>query len=296
MISGMIRWFNDRKNAKLDDRYCEQLLESLYRMAMLVEARDPYTGGHLWRVSQFSQKTAEYLGLPIAEIAAVTLGAFLHDLGKVSIPDSILNKKDRLTDQEFAVIKTHPEMGAKLIAGHPLYALIKDAVLLHHEMVNGKGYPHGYVQDQIPLSAKIVGIADAFDAMTSTRPYRKGMSIPEALAIIEQNLGSQFDEKIGKKFIELGKAGAFNDIAGHSESGIPLQVCPACGPTIVISKDQQTGDLVYCRCCSTEAKISSTHPVIQIQTTGKQGGPSALAPTIDHRLLKEIIANHVAML
>ena len=101
-------------------RHQEDLLTSLLVMAWMVEARDPYTGGHLWRVSQFSQLLATRAGLPGADVARITVGAFLHDLGKISIPDHILGKKDRLTDEEYAVVRTHPDVGWRMLSSHPL--------------------------------------------------------------------------------------------------------------------------------------------------------------------------------
>lgn len=119
----------------------ESLLRSLYAMSLLVEARDPYTGGHLWRVSQFSRLIALDMGLESSEVARITLGGFLHDLGKIGIPDSILNKRDKLTDEEYAVIKTHPTIGSRLLSGHPLRDLVDVAVTMHHETPDGRGYP-----------------------------------------------------------------------------------------------------------------------------------------------------------
>ena len=162
----------------------EPMLKTLLVMVWMVEARDPYTGGHLWRVSQFSRRTAEAAGLPPGEVMRVMLGGFLHDLGKIGVPDAILRKPGALTDEEYATIKTHPEIGRRLLAGHPLRGLVEFAVHLHHERPDGQGYPGGMRAGTIPTEARIVGICDAFDAMTSTRPYRQGMPVERALQII----------------------------------------------------------------------------------------------------------------
>ena len=111
----------------------EALLHTLLGLSMIVEARDPYTGGHLWRVSQFSKLLAQQAGLSRRDVALCEIGGFLHDLGKVGVPDAILNKPDRLTDGEYAVIKTHPTVGGRLLAHHPLANLTMDAVVGHHE-------------------------------------------------------------------------------------------------------------------------------------------------------------------
>lgn len=229
--------------------HLEDLLASLLVMAWMVEARDPYTGGHLWRVSRFARLLAETAGLPEADVARVAIGGFLHDLGKIAVPDAILNKKDRLTEDEYTIIKTHPEVGMRLLAGHPLAHLVRVAVLLHHERPDGQGYPQGLAGDTIPQDARRVGLCDAFDAMTSSRPYRRGMPTAKALAIIEENLGQQFDAAFGDHLLRLGRSGALEPIVGHSDEGIPLQDCPMCGPTLVLRRDQSASDRVYCRNC-----------------------------------------------
>ncbi|MDQ6991899.1 MAG: HD-GYP domain-containing protein [Mariprofundus sp.] len=270
-------------------KHIEDLLQSLFVMASMVEARDPYTGGHLWRVSQFSMLLADKGGLPKSEVARISVGGFLHDLGKISVPDAILGKEGPLTDDEYGVIKTHPEVGSRLLAGHPLAALVRGAVLSHHEVPTGRGYPHGLVGDDIPVEAKIVGICDAFDAMTSTRPYRQGMEIGKALNIIEENLGSQFDATFAQLFLQLGRSGQLNGIVGHSEAGIPMQHCPMCGPTIVVTRKHQVGDHLYCRHCGGEAELQKRGGEYHVNSTGQMGGPSDLEPEVDIDLIQELV-------
>lgn len=269
--------------------YVEHLLKSLFVMASMVEARDTYTGGHLWRVSQFSRMLAEDGGLPATDVARIALGGFLHDLGKISVPDAILNKPDRLTDEEYEVIKTHPEVGSRLLADHPLAELARTAVLSHHEMPNGQGYPHRLSGEQINVDASIVGICDAFDAMTSTRPYRKGMCIGKSLGIIQENLGSQFHAEWGQRFIRMGESGHLDHIVGHSELGIPVQECPICGPTIVISRHHKHGDHVYCRSCGGETTVIRDKGGLSIAPTGRRGNRQNLEPEIDNGLLNELV-------
>lgn len=269
--------------------HIEDLLKSLYVMASLVEARDPYTGGHLWRVSQFSRLLAEDAGLPDTDVARIALGGFLHDLGKVGVPDAILNKPDRLTDEEYAVIKTHPEVGNRLLSGHPLAALARAAVLSHHETPDGNGYPQRLSGDGIALDARIVGICDAFDAMTSTRPYRRGMAVDKALAIIEENLGRQFDRMLGERFVRMGRAGVLDHVVGHSEAGIPLQECPMCGPTIVVRHGHRSGAHVYCRHCGGEARVEHDGDVIHVTSTGRKGTPEDLQPEVDTALIDGLV-------
>lgn len=273
--------------------HIDELLRSLYVMASLVEARDPYTGGHLWRVSQFSRLLAAEHGLPATDVARIALGGFLHDLGKVGVPDAILNKPDRLTDEEYAVIKTHPEVGHRLLAQHPLADLARAAVIAHHETPDGKGYPHGLAGQSIPIDARIVGICDAFDAMTSTRPYRRGMPMAKALAIITENLGSQFDATLGRCFVDLGQAGQLDPIVGHSEPGIPLQECPSCGPIIVVRRHQRTGDHVFCRHCGAEATVERSGDQVTIVATGSRGRIEDLQPDADMELINALVDESV---
>lgn len=277
--------------------HAEDLIQSLYVMASLVEARDPYTGGHLWRVSQFSRLLAADAALPGEAVARMAIGGFLHDLGKIGVPDAILNKPGRLGEQEYEVIKTHPEVGARLLAGHPLAQLVRAAVLCHHEMPNGRGYPQGLCGSSIPLEARIVGVCDAFDAMTSTRPYRRGMAKEVALAIIEDNLGTQFDADLGAQLIALGRLGALDPIIGHTDAGIPLQNCPVCGPTIVVRRAHRHADTVFCRHCGGEARIEREGEGIRTVPTGRKGSAGDLQPEVDIDLVGALareVARHVA--
>ncbi|MBS7662702.1 HD-GYP domain-containing protein [Pseudomonas lalucatii] len=267
-----------------------QLLASLLTMAWVVEARDPYTGGHLWRVSRFAELLAGAAGLDPAESARISLGGFLHDLGKIGIPDAILNKRTQLDADQYAVIKTHPEVGFRMLQGHPLAALVSDAVRLHHETPDGRGYPLGLRGDEIPPMARIVGIGDAFDAMTSSRPYRAGMAVGQALDIIEANLGRQFDAALGAHFLQLGRAGALDHIVGHSDLGIPLQTCIMCGPTLVLRRDQQAGEHLYCRSCGGEYRLEDdADGHLLARPTGASGKPDDLAPRADEQLIGELV-------
>lgn len=272
-------------------KHAEELLKSLFVMASMVEARDPYTGGHLWRVSQFSWLLAEHAGLDRETTARISIGGFLHDLGKIAVPDHILGKEGPLSDDEYLVIKTHPEVGSRLLAGHPLAEMVMAAVLSHHETPAGTGYPARLIAEEIPTEARIVGICDAFDAMTSNRPYRRGMPISRALAIIEEQLDRQFDRTLGRIFIDLGKSGLLDHIVGHSESGIPVQACPLCGPTIVVTRQQQSGDHLYCRHCGGEAELERDGTEIRLHFTGRTGTPTHLEPEVDLDLIGDLVSS-----
>lgn len=183
------------------------LLKSLLLMGAVVEARDAYTGGHLWRVSRLARLLATQAGLPADEIARVSVGGFLHDLGKVGVPDAILNKPARLTDAEYDVIRTHPAIGDGLVAGHPLAVLARDAIRHHHERVDGSGYPDRLAAAELSVGARIVAIADVFDALTSTRAYHRGIGIAEALALLERDAGRHFDSGLLGNFATLARRG-----------------------------------------------------------------------------------------
>ncbi len=286
----------ETSNNEMLEAHLSSLLASLLTMAWFVEARDPYTGGHLWRVSKYSELLAKAYGESEVSVAQISLGGFLHDLGKIGIPDAILNKTDRLTDDEYNIIKTHPEMGFRMLGAHPLADFVKDAILLHHERPDGKGYPKGLNESDIPLMARIVGLCDAFDAMTSSRPYRAGMPLEKALIIIEANLGSQFDESLGQVFIRLGHEGVFDSVLGHSDNGIPLETCTACGFSLVIHKDHGEGDSVFCRQCSGEFELSKEEGKLTPLFTGRAGEAIDLEPKLDQQLIAETVKQSIAAL
>ncbi|GAB4129567.1 MAG: hypothetical protein Fur0040_12290 [Sideroxydans sp.] len=261
------------------------LLSTLLGLSMIVEARDPYTGGHLWRVSQFSKLLAQQAGLSRRGIALCEVGGFLHDLGKVGVPDAILNKPDRLTQGEYDIIKTHPAVGARLLSNHPLASLAFEAVVGHHERPDGNGYPNGLAGEVIPEVARIVSIADAFDAMTSTRPYRKGMPMEKALSIIGAEAGRQFDATLVGHFMALSGTSQLAHIVGHSEPGLPMHPCPACEGPLVLRRNQREGAYVYCRACGAESRLHKSGDTVRLELTGQMGDASVLAPDCDTDLI-----------
>lgn len=292
---GLMQWFTRHSPARtaVADPAIEreQMLASLLVLAWVVEARDPYTGGHLWRVSRYAALLCERAGIPMDQCARIAIGGFLHDLGKVGIPDAILRKRDKLDDEEYAVIKTHPTVGAHMLGGHPLAEMVRDAVLLHHETPDGRGYPQGLAIADIPIAARIVGLCDAFDAMTSTRPYRAGMPIAQALAVIESRLGSQFDDALGRDFLALGAQGLLEHIAGHSDDGIPLQTCLMCGPTLVVRREQRAGDAVFCRSCGGgyRLELDLEAALLKAVPSGIRGSAADLEPVADTELILRFV-------
>ncbi|MFW5682052.1 MAG: HD-GYP domain-containing protein [Phycisphaeraceae bacterium] len=170
-------------------------------MARTVESRDQYTGHHVIRVTAYSMLLAEQAGFDRNAIERMRMGGLLHDIGKVAVPDAILNKPGKLTDNEFAIIKSHAAVGDQILAGIPNLAYARPMVRWHHERFDGRGYPDGLAGHDIPLEARAMCIADSYDAMTSDRPYRKGMDHEDAVEEIRQNAGSQFDPELVPIFI-----------------------------------------------------------------------------------------------
>lgn len=270
-------------------RHRHELLASLLVAAWMVEARDPYTGGHLWRVARMTHRLAQATGAPPREASRMAMAGFLHDLGKVGISDAVLRKPGPLTADEFAHIKTHPRVGARMLAGHPLGALVLGAIHHHHEMPSGRGYPSGLKGEEIPLDARLVGLCDAFDAMTSTRPYRQGMSIAKALSIVEAECGQQFDAELGRVFVRLGRDGAFDAIVGHSDEGIPLQHCPACGPTLVRTRKSQADEHIGCPGCSARFQWVLSPEGLKARVTGEKATPDELEPALDRAQIVALV-------
>ncbi|WP_319405444.1 HD domain-containing phosphohydrolase [uncultured Desulfosarcina sp.] len=266
------------------------LLKSLALMASVIEARDAYTGGHLWRVSQYSQRLAEAAGMPMEMAFLSRLGGFLHDIGKIGIPDVILGKRGKLTEPEYEVVKTHPGIGATLIQEHPLGDLALSAVHQHHEWVNGQGYPGRLQGDQISIFARIVSIADAFDALTSTRPYRKGVAAGPAVEALKAEHGSQFDARLLDAFIELVRLDSLQEIVGTSERGVRMVVCPTCGPVITVSGNARDGDIGYCRICGARHRLHRDGDTFVAEPTGAKGTAEDLKPRPETRSIDAFVS------
>lgn len=227
----------------------QALLRSLLVLADVIEARDGCTGGHTWRVSQYARRLAERAGLERDHVLITYLGALVHDIGKVGISDQVLNKPGALSAEEQELMRKHPLVGHALVRDHPLGPLVGAVVLQHHERFDGAGYPHGAAGQAIALSARIVSLADVFDALTSPRPYRRGMPPEQALALIAQGAGSQFDPDLARLFVELGRAEAFGHILGHCAEQRMMVSCSGCGPVIVPPHDPAPDQALVCPVC-----------------------------------------------
>jgi len=182
-----------------------------------LDARDPYTAGHSERVSTLSVAIGEQMGLDADAIEVLRLGALLHDVGKIGVPDEVLRKRGRLTPAEFDAIKTHPTAGARILRSIPFLARHIPIVELHHERPDGHGYPYGLKGDAIPLGARIVHVADAFDAMTSGRAYRSARLPFEAVAELRRCIGTDFDDESVEAL-----SSALTRLAGGHELAAPV--------------------------------------------------------------------------
>lgn len=181
----------------------ERLLIGVIRsMVNALDAKDSYTCGHSDRVALISKRVAQQIGLSPAECEQIYMTGLLHDIGKIGVPDGVLGKIEALTAEEFDEIKRHPVIGYNILKHLNKLRYVLPGVLHHHESLNGSGYPHGLAGQDIPLSARILAVADAYDAMTSSRPYRKGMSFEKAEGILVKDSGSHFDADIVSAFLE----------------------------------------------------------------------------------------------
>ena len=210
------------ENGRLFNDLKELFLGSLKALTDSIDAKDQYTRGHSERVAIISrwlaERVAEREPLDDEQIHRIYLAGLLHDIGKIGVDENVLRKNGRLTPEEREIIQRHPSIGAGILRGIKQMRDIVPGVLQHHERVDGKGYPDGLVGDQISLMAKILGLADSFDAMTSKRVYRDAMTVDCALEEIRKGLGTQFDEKIGTIFLESDIYHLWDLIQGNSPS------------------------------------------------------------------------------
>jgi response regulator RpfG family c-di-GMP phosphodiesterase len=195
------------ENVRLYQNIRDNYLKTVRGFALAVEAKDRYTHGHSENVMKYTVVLAKHLGLPDEELENVKYAGLLHDIGKIGVSELILNKPGRLTPSEFDEIKKHPSLGANIIADVPFLRPLVPMVLHHHEFFDGNGYPSGIKGDQIPFGARILSVADAYEAMTSDRPYRRSLSQQTALEILSSGKGKQFDPQIVDTFQEILRSG-----------------------------------------------------------------------------------------
>ena len=186
---------------KLEKAY----LESIETLRYTVEAKDPYTRGHSDRVSEFSVLIGKYLGVSEEDLKNLQIGGLFHDIGKIGVPDSILLKPGRLSDDEYSEVKNHPTIGVHILSNATIFKEILPIVKHHHERYDGHGYPSRLAGNDIPYLARVTAIADTFDAMTSKRTYRDALPIDVVISEFEKNSGTQFDPEIAEVFLDILK-------------------------------------------------------------------------------------------
>jgi len=195
------------ENLALYENIYENLFSTLYAFVETIEARDPYTKQHSTRVSSYAMSIARAIGCSQESINELNVSGNLHDIGKIGIPDSILLKPGRLTDDEYEVIKKHPVIGSNIIGHFNMWSSEENIIRHHHERWDGRGYPDNLREEEIPFLSRILSVSDVYDALTSDRSYRRRMEEDTALNIIIENAGSQFDPEIVEVFLKLHSQG-----------------------------------------------------------------------------------------
>jgi len=202
---------NSAAAAIANNRHYEDMrrsyLQAIKGLANAIEARDQYTAGHTDRVTRLAELMARHMGWEEERIEQLTMGCTLHDIGKLGVPDSILNKPERLNEEERLKMQTHAEVGLKIIDGIELFRPAVPYIIAHHEWYDGSGYPRGLKGEEIPLEGRLLAVADTFDAILSDRPYRKGADLERALSELEKYKGTQFDPELVEVLIDLLRQG-----------------------------------------------------------------------------------------
>jgi HD-GYP domain-containing protein (c-di-GMP phosphodiesterase class II) len=202
----------------------ELFLETIKTLAAAIDAKDPYTRGHSDRVSSFSMAISRHLGLTQEEVFQVHIAAILHDVGKLGIREGILNKPGGLSDEEFEIMRQHPSIGAQIMSPIRMLKGIIPGIRNHHETWDGKGYPDQLEGEEIPMVARIIGVADTFDAMTTTRPYQQAMTLEYVLAKMRSMSGTRFDPVVVDAFIAAVESGDISPPTSISEESVSTEV------------------------------------------------------------------------
>lgn len=269
------------KNAQYVRSLEQSYSDTLIVLANAVEARDHYTVGHTWRVTNFSMEIAGQMGWAPEKIKEVQMGGVLHDVGKIAVPDAVLRKPGKLTEEEYAQIKIHPEAGARILQDveflHPLIPYC----LYHHERYDGKGYPYGLKAEQIPIEGRLVAVADTFDALTSNRPYRKGLPPEVAIAEIEKGRGTQFDPHCADAFIAAWRAGKIDRILQDYYSQDEKSVaCPFCSTHIRLPDGVKLEDEFECEVCHRQLRLQEKNDAYYAELLPQTGAVKRITTVV----------------
>ncbi len=244
------------RNAQYLARVEKSYQDTLIVLANAVEMRDHYTVGHAWRVAQFAMAIAREMGWDEAKIAECRMGGVLHDVGKIAIDGSILCKPDGLDQEEYAMMQVHPERGARLMRDVDFLVPLIPYALYHHERWDGQGYPYGLAGEEIPMEGRIIAVADTYDAMTSNRPYRKGLDPEEAIARIRNMSGAQFDPGCIAALEACLRGGSIDNIRqNYFEQNGHSIACPFCSTYILIPEPAQPDAEIACMVCHRRVRL-----------------------------------------
>jgi HD domain len=263
------------------------LLKSLLVLATVIEARDRFTGGHVWRASRYARRLAERLGLPAGDVFLAQLGGLIHDLGKIGIPDGILNKRGPVSAAEWALLRLHPEIGEEVVANHPLAPLVATPILQHHLRVDGSGYPQRLTDQQPSVVTRIVTIADVFDAVTAFRPYHGASLLERGLTELSKAAGTQLDATLVDAFVALGRVGGLDHILGHAGEGRLMLSCTECGPIVAPPPGVRDGDTIVCPSCLGELTLHAAADSFELEWRGSRA--AAYRPRADMAAVDEVL-------
>lgn len=287
--------FATMEKAPLDwqEMHARHVLESLFMTAAVVEARDAFSSGHLWRVSQMTKMLGIQMHLNRQTALEYSIAAYLHSIGKIGVPEHILNKPGKLTSDEYEIVKTHPKIAREMLSHHPLAPMVLESIANACETPSGLGYPAA--STTAPEGARLIAICVAYDAMTSARAYRKAITPEEALEVVRKERGRQFDGDCVDAFVEMHAEGEINSFIGCSEPGVSLLTCGQCGPTLAISHIFKPGERLACRACKIEYEVKGSSGHLHAEPTGNKATADEISPKADARFIdeyvKEIVSN-----
>jgi len=207
----------------------ELLMGVLHALTATIDAKDPYTCGHSNRVAIISKRLAESMGLPSARVQQIYLAGLMHDVGKIGVPESVLCKPGRLTAEEYDAVKKHPALGAKILGDIRQLDDVIGGILYHHERLDGRGYPQGLYGDEVPLDARIIGLADCFDAMSSDRTYRQALPLDAVISEIRKCAGTQFDPDVVEHLLQWDLQALLAELCQPAKTVFPIQIAQEAG-------------------------------------------------------------------